>query len=118
MRPEKFVAMRKIKEGSNSSRPIIQPDVTQDSVFRLLGSPVTVTSRLPLDAEDEASVILADFSQIAVARDLAPSVKMLDQTYADTDELAIRVVTRYDAKPMNPQAVVKVTNVPAEIPGV
>jgi HK97 family phage major capsid protein len=50
--------------------------------------------------------VLADFSQLAVARDLAPSVKLLDQTYADFDQQAIRVVARYDAAPLNPQAVV------------
>jgi HK97 family phage major capsid protein len=43
---------------------------------------------------------------IAVARDLAPSVKILDQTYADFDQMAIRVVARYDAAPLNAQAVV------------
>ena len=51
-------------------------------------------------------IVLADFSQIAVARDLAPSVKLLDQTYADFDQQAIRVVARYDAAPLNPLAVV------------
>ena len=30
--------------------------------------------------------MLADFLQIAVARDLAPSVKILDQTYGDFDQ--------------------------------
>ena len=55
--------------------------------------------------------MLADFSQIAVARDVAPSVKILDQTFGDYDQQAIRVVARYDAAPLNPEAVVKMTNV-------
>ena len=50
--------------------------------------------------------MLADFLQIAVARDLAPSVKILDQTYGDFDLQAIRVVARYDAAPLNPSAVI------------
>ena len=41
-----------------------------------------------------------------MARDLAPSVKLLDQTYADFDQQAIRVVAQYDAAPLNPSAIV------------
>ncbi len=52
-----------------------------------------------------------DFSQIAVARDLAPSVKILDQTFGDFDQQAIRVVARYDAAPMNAQAIVTLTGI-------
>jgi HK97 family phage major capsid protein len=54
---------------------------------------------------------LVDFSQIAVARDLAPSVKILDQTYGDYDQQAIRVVARYDAAPLNAQAVVALSGI-------
>lgn len=85
--------------------------MTQDGVFRLFGAPVTITSRLPLDGESQASVVMADFSQIAVARDVAPSVMVLDQTFGDYDLQAIRVVARYDASPLNPEAVVKLTNI-------
>ena len=54
--------------------------------------------------------MLADFSQIAVARDMAPSVTVLRERYADYDEQALRVVARYDVKPLNAEAVVKITN--------
>ncbi|KRF19399.1 capsid protein [Nocardioides sp. Soil797] len=111
MRPETFIALRKVKEATGSNRPILQPDVTQDSLFRLFGSPVTVTKRLPLDVESQKSIVLADFSQIAVARDLAPSVTVLKERYADYDEVGIRVVTRYDAAPLNPESIVKIVNV-------
>lgn len=109
MRPETFVSLRKIKEGDSSQRPLLQPDFTQDALFRILGSPVTVTSRLPLDSAGKARIVLADFSQIAVARDLAPSVTVLRERYADYDEQALRVVARYDAAPLNPEAVVVIS---------
>ena len=54
---------------------------------------------------------LVDFSQIAVARDLAPSVTVLDQTFGDYDQQAIRVVARYDAAPLNAQAVVALSGI-------
>lgn len=113
MRPDSFTALRKVKDGSQ--RYQLQPDPTQDGVFKLFGAPVTVTDRLPVDAESQETVVLADFSQIAVARDMAPSVKVLTERYADYDQQALRVVARYDAAPLNPEAIVKITNIGAAV---
>lgn len=102
-----FIALRKLKDANGLY--ILTPDATADATFRLFGIPVLVTNRIPTNGgvgTNEGSVALADFSQIAVARDLAPSVKLLDQTYADFDQQAIRVVARYDAAPLNPSAIV------------
>ena len=111
MRPDSFTALRKVKDGSQ--RYQLQPDPTQDGVFKLFGAPVTVTDRLPVDAESQETVVLADFAQIAVARDMAPSVKVLTERYADYDQQALRVVARYDAAPLNPEAIVKIVNIGA-----
>lgn len=54
---------------------------------------------------------LVDFSQIAVARDLAPSVRILVETFGAYDQQAIRVVARYDAAPLNAQAVVVLSGI-------
>jgi HK97 family phage major capsid protein len=102
MRPDTFVSLRKLQDGNE--RYQLQPDPTADGVYRLLGAPVTITNRIP---EDYA--VLADFSQIAVARDQAPSVKILDQTFGDYDQQAIRVTARYDAAALNPEAVIVLT---------
>ena len=42
---------------------------------------------------------------------MAPTVKILDQTFGDYDQMAIRVVCRYDAKPLNAEAVIKLTGI-------
>lgn len=99
IRSEDFVALRKVKD--TSGQYIMQSDVTRAGAFSLLGQPVTVTNRIP-----EGRAAFVDFSAIAVARDLAPSVKFLDELFAGTDEIGIRVVTRYDAAPLNPEAVI------------
>ncbi|MCK3768561.1 phage major capsid protein [Microbacterium aerolatum] len=112
MRPETFVALRKIKSGTDSNGYVLTPDPTQDGVFRLFGSQVIITNRIPV-AADETSAVLADFSQIAVARDQAPTVKILDQTFGDYDQQAIRVTARYDAAPLNPEAVVVLKGITA-----
>lgn len=108
MRPETFVALRKVKQGTGSNGYVLTPDPTQDGVFRLFGSQVIITNRIPVvgTTTKTTQAVLADFSQIAVARDQAPTVKILDQTFGDYDQQAIRVTARYDAAPLNPEAVV------------
>ncbi len=106
LRPETFMALRKLKDADN--RYQLQPDPTAEGGFRLFGAPVTVTSRIPTAGTTTVptTAVLADFGQVAVARDLAPTVKVLDQTFGDYDQQAIRVVARYDAAPLNAEAVV------------
>ncbi len=109
--PGDFVALRKVKD--NDGRYILNADPTADAVFRLFGAPVSVTSRVPDTTGGTVTgrAALVDFSQIAVARDMAPSVKVLTERYADYDQQAIRVVARYDAAPLNPKAVVALTGI-------
>ena len=111
MTSREFVRLRKVKD--TTGRYLIQPDPTEAGAYRLLGHGVTVTNRVPdtTGATPTGRAALVDFSQIAVARDLAPSVKILDQTYGNYDQQAIRVVARYDAAPLNPQAVVALTGI-------
>lgn len=106
MRSNTFIDIRKLKD--TSGKYLVQPDPTQDALFRLFGIPVVVTNRIPEAAGSTVttSVALADMSKVAVARDTAPSVKVLDQTFGQFDQQAIRVVARYDTKPMLPEAVV------------
>lgn len=105
MTPRDFVALHKLKDAEG--RYLISPNPSQGATSTLLGLPVTVTSRIPGGTTGgTATVVLADFSQIAVARDQSPTVTVLDQTWGDYDQVGIRVTARYDAKPMNPEAVV------------
>lgn len=99
IRPSEYTALRKIKDGTDNY--LLQPDATRGAVGSIHGTPVMVTNRAPA-----GRAALVDFSQIAVARDLAPSVKVLTERYADFDQQALRVVTRYDAAPLNSEAVI------------
>ena len=99
-----FVALRKLKEAVDSSKYLLESDVTRDATYRLFGVPVTVTNKLP-----EGTAVLADFNQIAVARDVAPSVTVLTERYAEFDMVGLRVVTRYDLGLLHPEAVCVLT---------
>lgn len=111
MTSRELIDLRKIKDTTN--RYIVEPDVTTAGGYRLLGHPVVVCNRVPdtTGTPDTGNVALVDFSQVAVARDLAPTVKILDQTFGDYDQMAIRVVCRYDAKPLNAEAVITLTGI-------
>ncbi len=97
MRSREFIKLRKLKD--TNDRYQLQPDPTRAGGFTLFGHRVIVSNRTPdtTGATPTARVGLVDFSQIVVARDVAPSVKVLDQTFGDFDQQAIRVVARYDA---------------------
>ena len=114
MRSREFIALRKIKTAATGSNQyVLTPDPTTDGVFRLFGSPVIITNRIPVvgTTTKTTQAVLADFSQIAVARDQAPTVKILDQTFGDYDQQAIRVTARYDAAPLNVESIVKLTGI-------
>ena len=109
--PGDFVALRKVKD--STGKYLLQADPTTDGVFRIWGAPVVISARVPntTDATPTGRAALVDMSQIAVARDAAPSVKILDQTFGDYDQQAIRVTARYDAAPLNPKAIVTITGI-------
>lgn len=111
MTSRELIDLRKIK--ATDGNYIVQPDVTAAGGYTLLGHPVVVSNRVPdtTGQTPTGRAALVDFSQVAVARDLAPTVKILDQTFGDFDQQAIRVVCRYDAKPLNPEAVIKLTGI-------
>lgn len=105
IRPEDYVAMRGIKD--NDGRYLIAPDVSGTGlVVPVLGARAVVTARVPA-----GRAALVDMTRVAVARDLAPTVKVLTERYADYDQQAIRVVARYDAKPLDPAAVLTLSGI-------
>ncbi|BCI92749.1 hypothetical protein NIIDMKKI_79550 [Mycobacterium kansasii] len=97
-----FISLRKLKDGQQ--RYLLESDVTAGPTYRLFGVPVTVTNKLAT-----GKGILAETSNIAIARDLAPSVTILSERYADYDQIGIRVVTRYDLGLLHPEAVIVLT---------
>lgn len=94
-----FFTIRKTKD--KDGKYLLESDITKDTTYRLFGIPVTVTNKLPV-----GTAVLADMSQVAVARDLAPSVTLLSERYAEFDEQAIRVTARFDLGLLHPEGVV------------
>jgi hypothetical protein len=104
-----FAALRKLKVGTDDARYIFDPSTIQNGTsFQLFGLPVIITDNIPA-VSGNARVALVDFSYVVVARDLAPQVAILDQTWGDYDSVGIRVVTRYDVALTQPHAVTLLT---------
>jgi HK97 family phage major capsid protein len=103
MRPETWTRIRKLK--TTQGDYLVQPNPTLGAPKQLLGYPVTITPRIPIATTTKA--LLWDPTQVAVARDMAPSVRVLTELYAAFDQQAVRVVARYDAGPLNAQAIVR-----------
>ena len=57
---------------------MLEPDPTEDATYGLFGIPVTITNKLA-----DGLAILADMSNVAIARDVAPSVTLLTERYAE-----------------------------------
>lgn len=106
LRPGDYMKLRALKDGDQ--RYMLQPDAAQGATPTVLGLPVTVSPRIPA-----GRAALVDMAHVTVARDVAPSVKLLDQTFGEYDQQAIRVVTRLDAAPTAPEAVVTFSGIAA-----
>ncbi len=104
MHPDVLTSLRKAEPD------LLYPDATEAGAFRLLGLPVLVTTQFPVTA-GATTVLLADVSQVAVARDRDMDVTLLTERYADYDQIGIRVVSRWDVGPLNAAAVVKLEGV-------
>lgn len=103
IRSDDYMTLRKLKD--NDGRYLLQPDVsTGGIVVPALGATLAISKHIP-----EGNAALVDMSQVAVARDLNPSVKILEERYADYDQQAIRVVTRMDSGLQDQRAMVKFT---------
>ena len=100
--PADYLVLRKVKD--LEGRYVLQPDITQAGREVLFGVPVTVTSRIPT-----GKAVLADMNLVAIARDVSPTITVDSSRYFDTDEVALRVVCRYDLALLQPKAVTILT---------
>lgn len=105
MNPSTFIKLRKTKE-TGTGAYILQPDPQVANRFVLVGIPVAVSTQVPA-----SKAILMDSRQVAIVRDLAPSVRFLTERYAEFDQVGIRVVARYDLGVLNPAAVVVLSGI-------
>lgn len=107
LNPRDLIALRKVK--STSGEYILQPNPQDALGYTLLGLPVRVTTQIPANGgvgADESTIILADMQQVAVAIDQDLTVAILTETFAQFDQIGVRVTARMDVAPLNPAGIV------------
>lgn len=97
-----FIEVRKVKD--TTGKYLLESDITSDTTYRLFGVPVTVSNKIPA-----GTAVLANMSDVAVVRDINPSVTVLSERYAEFDQVGLRVVCRYDIGLLRPESVVILT---------
>lgn len=98
--PTNFTRIRKMTD--NYGARVLQPSLAEGAPGTLLGKPYVVSTHIP-----DTAIALFDRNQIAVGMDSRASITVLDQTFADYDQTAYRVTARYDVKPLNAAAIVR-----------
>ncbi len=114
MAPRDLIALRKQREGTGTGAYLLQPSPTEAGRMTLLGHPVYVSTAIPTNGgagTNESRILLADMAQVAVGIDAEPSFTILDQTYGEWDQVALRVVARLDIAPLNAAGVVVLNGV-------
>jgi HK97 family phage major capsid protein len=94
------------EKASGTGNYQLQPDATRAAGLQVFGMPLFVSSKVPA-----GKAAILDPSFVAVGRDSAPQVTLLDQTYADQDALGIRVTARFDIAFLRPAAVAIIQDV-------
>lgn len=105
--PTDYKALRATKDGTGHY--ILQADAQRGGlILPALGATVVASSRVTA-----GTATLVDMNYVHVARDMASSVTILKERYAEYDQQAIRVVSRYDATLVQPDAAVRLTGLTA-----
>ena len=107
--PRTYASLRKIKDSSGRYLLNYSPDGTTPAT--IFGIPVSTTSNLPINgtygtSSDASNVILADMSQVVIGRRKDVEVAVSTDFAFKNDQVAIRVIGRFDIGVINPEAVV------------
>jgi HK97 family phage major capsid protein len=81
-------------------RPLFQPSPSAGVPGSIFGVPVVATTQTT-----QGTVLLVDWSQVLIVRDLAPSVDVLTELFAQQSSIGIAVESRWDIGLAHPQAV-------------
>lgn len=110
MRPLVWGSIKRLKD--DQSRYQLSPQPADEAAKRLFDVPVFTTQALPSDedisgsGQDTSAVLLADMEQVAVGRRQDVEIRYSEDFAFDTDQVAIRIICRFDIQPINAEAIV------------
>lgn len=103
-----FTAIKQLTDGDN--RPLIQPDVTAEFPYRLLGKPVHLSDNMDEIGGNKLAVLYGDYSGLSVNFREDISIEILREVYHDKHAIGIDCWFEFDSKVTDEQklAVLKV----------
>jgi len=106
MKDATLAFVRKIKTGISGDKTTLwQPSVQAGVPDSLLGKPVYTDPNVEALAASKKVVLFGDFSEYWIRDIGAPEVKVLNERYADTGQIGIRITQRTDGELADTSAV-------------
>lgn len=108
MNSKTFTVIKQLKDGEN--RPLIQPDVTAEFPFRLLGKPVHLSDSMDEIGSNKLAVLYGDYSGLSVNFREDIGIEVLREAYHAQHAIGIDAWFEFDSKVTDEQklAVLKV----------
>ena len=107
MTPATFTAIKQLTDGQN--RPLLEPDVSSEFPYRLLGKPVYLSDNMDEIGGNKLAILYGDYSGLSV-KDI--SIEILREAYHTQHAIGIDCWFEFDSKVTDEQklAVLKVKN--------
>lgn len=108
MTPATFTAIKQLTDGQD--RPLIQPDVTAEFPYRLLGKPVYLSDNMDEIGGNKLAILYGDYSGLSVNFREDISIEILREAYHAQHAIGIDCWFEFDSKVTDEQklAVLKV----------
>lgn len=108
MAPSTFTALKQLTDGMN--RPLIEPDVTSEFPYRLLGKPVYLSENMDAVAANKLAVLYGDYSGLSVNFREDIGIEILREAYHTQHAIGIDAWFEFDSKVTDEQklAVLKI----------
>ena len=108
MTPATFTVIKQLKDGDN--RPLIQPDVSSEFPYRLLGKPVYLSDNMDEIGGNKLAVLYGDYSGLSVNFREDIGIEVLREAYHTQHAIGIDCWFEFDSKVTDEQklAVLKV----------
>lgn len=108
MAPSTFTAIKQLTDGQN--RPLLEPDVTAEFPYRLLGKPVYLSDNMDSVAANKLAVLYGDYSGLSVNFREDIGIEILREAYHTQHAIGIDAWFEFDSKVTDEQklAVLKI----------
>lgn len=96
MNPTTFTTIKQLTDGQN--RPLLEPDVTSEFPYRLLGKPVYLSDNMDTVAANKLAILYGDYSGLSVNFREDIGIEILREAYHTQHAIGIDCWFEFDSK--------------------